>query len=183
MNSRRNFLKTSLIGGALAAIGDWGIPQTAMPGMIKSSLIHEPQWCTTIFCQFDHPVLQNTIEAYAREAGCQVIFGEDGSPDIFAMPAFIQIIDRNSVGADMWQDYVAFSDDVHDDTPCILVDVAETLAMPKTKYVVRFELVQPDDINDILDIVKNIQATVPFRKMLQWNENQTLLKESYASQK
>jgi len=181
MNSRRNFLKASLIGGALAAVGDWGIPRTAKSNPGNKALNYEPQWCTTIFCQFHHSALRDAIEKYACEVGCQVIFGEVGSSDVYAVPAFIQIIDRSTFDPDYWNDYVAFSDDVHDDTPCVLVDEAVGLAMPGTKYVVRFDLMQPDDINDIIDIIKNARATVPIRKMLQWSEHQTLLKESYAN--
>ena len=166
MKSRRDFLKATFVGGVLAAVGDWGIGRTAMPDKENPPLNFEPSWCTTIFCQFHHSALKDAIETYAGEAGCQVDFGRQGTPDVIAVPAFIQIVDRNCVGADIWQNYVAFSDDVHDDTPCVLVDKAVYLPMPITKYVVRYDLTQPDDINEILAIVRQAHLKVPSRKMM-----------------
>lgn len=94
----------------------------------------ELPWRRTIFCQFDseanHKVLLEGLKKCAREIDCKIFFGTDGHPDIFACGCFIQILDRNSVGEEMWQHYAAAYKDAGDITPCFIIDDRRDLPLP-----------------------------------------------------
>lgn len=179
MENRRSFLK--LLGMTLcssvglarglsradleqsAASATWG-------GFCKGDLPTDPRqnvvgptrsvitWHRNIFCQFDHKELREAMEKCAIEADCTIFYGETPDPDIFACPAFVIIVDRNTVGHDLWREYVECFDPVGEETPCFIVDDLKHLPIPKRKYVYQFDLQDKQTIPTIVKTVKQMRA-------------------------
>ena len=111
----------------------------------------------TIFCQFNNKILKLALEECAKEIGCHIWNGAPGSPDIVAIPAFIVIVDRQTVGKELWSDYVKFCEEVDDDVPCLIVDSLKDWPLPDMKYVKQFDMKQPDSILTLTDMLKDIK--------------------------
>jgi hypothetical protein len=112
-------------------------------------------WRHTIFCHFDKlklARLSNKLEKLAKGIGCKIFYGEPSSPDIIAVPHFIEIVDRNNMSEDGWKDYLIFCKEASDNIPCLIIDNRDDLKLPKNKYVERFN---PADISKITSIVQN----------------------------
>ncbi len=124
MHNRRKFLKGFLAGGV--ALGMWEDTSTgALAKSCDDEVREVPKcfaWQTTIFCQFGDPGLLSDVGAYARRIGCDIYHGEPFSPDIFAIPYFVAIVDRSTLTSESWAEYLEFREEVEDTTPCILVD-------------------------------------------------------------
>jgi len=168
MKSRRDFLRTSLVGGALAAVGALGIPETAKPAEKQFSDVDFP-WCRTIFCQFENRTLKNALEDYAQRTGCTVEFARIGYPDLLAIGGgFVHIVDRTTFTSEDWQTYVDWSDEVFDTTPLILVDSDQNLPRPKTRcYVGQYDMTSEIDIDLVLDIAKRARSSVALRRFFE----------------
>ena len=162
IQNRREFLKNI----SLLSIG-LGIdaPLSTLSGIEADNkdLYQPPQltsldgldWRNTIFCQFDKlklARLSNELEKLAKGIGCKIFYGEPSSPDIIAVPHFIEIVDRNNLGKDGWKDYLIFCKETADDIPCLIIDSRDDLKLPKSKYVERFN---PADISKITRIIQN----------------------------
>jgi len=161
-HDRRTFLKTMLTipAGLLLSDACSGSSEstTDCDDIPISSSVTALSWRKTIFCQFDHPILKAEIEKCAQDIRCFVFNGESYSPDIYAIGGFVQVLDRNTIGRQEWNDYVAFTDEVFDDVPCIVIDSMNNMKLPKTKYVIRFNLDNADSIPTIIRTIKEIRA-------------------------
>lgn len=129
--------------------------------------ISELPWRRTIFCQFDgeekHKVLLDALAECAREIGCVIVHGVDGDPDIFAYGCFIQILDRNSVGEEMWRDYAAAYNDAGDITPCFIIDDRKDLPLPNWKYAKQIDMQGPSAVNTIVETIRQMKAEMNLR--------------------
>ena len=123
MQSRRRFLRGLLGGGiALGACGGKARAATGPRMDVEREVPEGYAWQKTIFCQFGDPRLLAAIGAAARRIACDLWHGEPSSPDILAIPHFAVILDRNTLGRDGWDNYIAYRDEVGDSTPCIVLD-------------------------------------------------------------
>jgi hypothetical protein len=111
----------------------------------------------TIFCQFNHKMLKAAVKECAKDIGCHIWNGEPGSPDIIAIPSFIKIIDRRTVGKEFWKDYVEYCKEVDDNEPCMIVDAIKDWPLLDIKYFKQFDLKQTDSISAIINTIKNIR--------------------------
>ncbi len=162
IQNRRDFLKDiSLlsiglsIDAPISALSGIGADNKGLSQPAQLTGFDTFSCCTTIFCQFDKlklAELSNELEKLAEEIGCKIFYGEPYSPDIVAIPHFIEIVDRNNMGEDGWKDYLIFCKEAADNIPCLIVDSRDDLKLPKYKYVERFN---PADISKITGIVQN----------------------------
>ena len=83
----------------------------------------------------------------------RVWFCENDDPDIHAVGAFIQIVDRHLLGKDLWDEYVQFSNECYDDCPCVLVDNIRNWKLPTTKYILQYDLANKDTIPSIIRLI------------------------------
>jgi hypothetical protein len=161
-HDRRTFLRTILTipAGLLLSDACSGSSEltTDHDDIPISSSVTALSWRKTIFCQFDHPILKAEIEKCARDIRCFIFNGEPFSPDIYAIGGFVQVLDRNAIGRQEWKAYVAFTDEVFDDVPCIVIDSMSNMKLPKTKYVIRFNLDNADSIPTIIRTIKEIRT-------------------------
>ena len=79
-------------------------------------------WQQTIFCQFGNSKLASSVGWLAKDLSCSIYWGEPFSPDIIAIPNFIMIVDRRTLGRERWAGYLGFREELQDSAPCILVD-------------------------------------------------------------
>lgn len=114
---------------------------------------HELMWSKTILCQFDNPALKEAIERLAKDIDCDIWYGRPGWPDIFAVPCFVAIVDRNLVGQEIWNEYLRFCEEVSDDTPCVIVDEISHLGLPKNKFVTQLDMNDPPSIHALREII------------------------------
>ncbi|MEE9913128.1 MAG: hypothetical protein K4571_15560 [Deltaproteobacteria bacterium] len=128
-------------------------------------------WRRNIFCQFDHDGLKTAIEKCAIETDCTVSFGESGTPDIHACPAFVMIVDRNAVGIDLWNEYVEYSDVNGDDIPCFIIDNISFLPLPQKKYVYQFNLNNKTSIPTIVKTIKEMKTEMDRRLPTLFRDN------------
>lgn len=130
--------------------------------MDASPPIVELPWRRTIFCQFDGEEkfsgLFAALAACARGIDCEIIMGADGDPDIFAYGCFVQILDRNSVGEEMWRDYSAAYKDSGDITPCFIIDSRKDLPLPDWKFVKQIDMCDPSAVTTIVATIRMMKA-------------------------
>lgn len=118
----------------------------------------------TIFAQFDRSnPLARILVSSAAKRGIRVFWGEDGSPDLFAIDAFLMVIDRASVGIENYNAFVAYTTEVNSGdidisdpelnadfeaarivSTCVIVDAFRGLAVPKLPIVVQID---PEVVN------------------------------------
>lgn len=154
MLKRREFLKGAL--GTLAVLNipvalSWAATDEKSAGSKGTGV--EPMWQRTILCQFDNSALKEAVEGVAKDISCDIWYGKSGWPDIFAIPCFITIVDRNLVGDEIWNEYLRFCEEVNDDTPCVIVDDMSHLGLPKNKDVSRINTNDPASINAVKQII------------------------------
>lgn len=89
---------------------------------------------------------------------CKIVIGADGHPDIFASGCFIQIIDQNSVGEEIWRDYAAAFRDAGDITPCFIIDDRKDLPLPNWGFARQIDLRDPGSVRTIVDTIKQMKA-------------------------
>lgn len=114
-------------------------------------------WWNTIFCQFDNLKLSKELEKLVEEFKCKIFYANPYSPDIIAVPHFIEIVDRNTLSEGSWKNYLIFCKETADDIPCLIIDSKDDLELPKNKYVERFN---PADVNKIISIVRDIYLQI-----------------------
>ena len=131
------------------------------PGSALEVPLAELPWRRTIFCQFDHKgkhkALFEAINDCATERDCTVVVGTSGHPDIFAFGCFIQVIDRNSVGDEMWREYAAAYKDAGDITPCFIIDDRKDLPLPNWKYAKQIDMRDPSVITTIVGTIRQMK--------------------------
>ena len=160
--NRRTFLKTMVtipaglsLNSIVAGSSALGTGHDNIPTYSNLSAL---SWRKTIFCQFDHPTLKLAIDGCAQEIQCVVCDGEPYSPDIYAISGFVQVLDRNTIGRDVWNEYVEFADEVFDDVPCIIIDSMNNLKLPRSKCITRFNLDNADSVSSIISTIKEIRV-------------------------
>lgn len=87
-----------------------------------------------------------------------IVNGADGDPDIFAYGGFVQILDRNSVGVEMWRDYAAAYKDAGDITPCFIIDDRKDLPLPDWKFVKQIDMCDPSAVTTIVGTIRQMKA-------------------------
>jgi len=137
---RRNFLK-GLLGGCLGAVGAVREPsiQRRRPGGGAAradsprddarlvDLFAHPWW-NTVFCQVSHAGLLGAVGALADKLRCSVQLGRPETPDVIAIPAFVVIVDRATLGRPLWDTYLEFRREAGDETPCIIAECGSPAA-------------------------------------------------------
>jgi len=170
MDSRRKFLKTTMcvLGSALILPS---VKLASASNLIERNEEDRPigptrsgiTWRRNIFCQFDHAGLKSAIEKCAIETDCTIFYGDNRDPDIHACPAFVMMVDRNTVGFDLWKEYVEYSDINGDDIPCFIVDNIRHLQLPKNKYVYQFDLNKETSIPTIIKTITEMKTEMDRR--------------------
>ena len=170
MESRRKFLKSTVSALGIGMI----LPSAKLVSAANIMKAREEDrpigptrsgitWRRNIFCQFDHAGLKAAIEKCAIETDCTIFYGDNGDPDIHACPAFVMIVDRRSVGFDLWKEYVEYSDINGDDIPCFIVDSIRHLPLPKKKYVYQFDLNNETSIPTIIKAITEMKIEMDRR--------------------
>jgi len=73
------------------------------------------------------------------------------------------MVDRNTVGFDLWKEYVEYSDINGDDIPCFIVDNIRHLQLPKNKYVYQFDLNKETSIPTIIKTITEMKTEMDRR--------------------
>jgi len=168
---RRTFVKHLAVAAVGLATIEPALPSEAHPagsqGIIVSHPIAELPWRRTIFCQFGdeekHKELLEALSECAREIGCVIVNGADGDPDIFAFGCFIQILDRNSVGVEMWRGYAAAYKDAGDITPCFIIDDRKDLPLPNWKFAKQIDMRDRSAVTTIVETIRQMKAEMNHR--------------------
>ncbi len=73
------------------------------------------------------------------------------------------IVDRHSVGFDLWNEYVEYADINGDDIPCFIVDNISYLPLPKNKYVYQFDINNEISIPTIIKTITEMKTEMDRR--------------------
>lgn len=118
--------------------------------------------CNIIFCEFNNPKLRSAIEQCASEMGCRIEDGRPGDPDILAFPYFISIVDRNIVGKDTWESYLAYRTEVDEIIPGIeVMEVPPCIVIDKIKHKERldnifyYDIRKSSSVPKIINMIRN----------------------------
>ena len=96
---------------------------------------HRYAWLNTIFIQIEDKELMGKVWFKAQDLDCEIITGEKNSPDVWAIPFFVGIVDRTLVDPNIWEEYLDYRLDVKDKTILIVTDVENGVDTKKTKYI------------------------------------------------
>ena len=111
-----------------------------------------------IFCQFEDQKLGTAIAKCAEDIDCEVINGVPFTPDMLAFSGFVNIIDRNLVEKDVWQEYVNWYDEFRRDETCIIIDnIILDMPMPVSRYMPAFDLNNPYSAPVIITMIKSLK--------------------------
>lgn len=158
MYYRRDFLK--YLAGLTVAFSLDPAYLFANDGKIKHKRVRELPRHSRIFCLFDNPALEAEIE----KLGLEVVWGEPFSPDILVLGGFVDIIDRNLAGKEMWKEYVDCCNEFGWDEPCLIVDNIQDLEFPKTKVVAQFDLSDPSSVFQIKNVISEFDFLLRKRR-------------------
>lgn len=158
MINRRIFLKSlmnsSILGMvAPSLIGGMGLKdilKLQSPEFVYSNRMPEER---RIFCMFDNKELEEEIKKCAKEIDHEIIYGEPFSPDILVLSGFFNVIDRNLVGRDMWEEYVSCCNEFGWTGLCCIIDNIRDLNLPESMYVIYCEMDIPNEISSIIEIM------------------------------
>lgn len=165
MLDRRDFIKG--IAGLTAASAFYPVldPDTLISAIDNNSLscevIKEPYKAftpKTIFCQLKDQKLEAAITKLAEEINCEIIDGSPFSTDMLALSGFfVNIIDRNLIDREMWQEYIQWYDEFRRDETCIIVDNILDMPMPVSRYMPVFDLNNPYAVPAIITTIKSLK--------------------------
>lgn len=103
-------------------------------------------YTSIIFAQFDNQELKSKLETWARNRNCRIWWGEPNSPDIIAVGYFVSIIDRDIVGRESYESYLAYTseanagDEICDETVCVIVDNIRNIELPNLDIILHYDL-------------------------------------------
>lgn len=165
MVNRRDFLKG--IAGLTAASAFYPVldPDTLISAIdvngLSCEVIKEPNKAfipKRIFCQFENQKLEAAIAKCAAEINCKVMHGAPFTPDMLVFSGFVNIIDRNLIDKDLWQEYVQWYDEFRRDETCIIVDnIILDMPMPVSRYMPAFDLNNPYAVPAIITTIKSLK--------------------------
>jgi len=165
MKDRREFLKSLVALGCMAPLGmaddPNGIPVVHPGGQVSVVVpIPDVPWRRRIFCQFDprqHKALLIALQRCADETGCDIVFGEKDSPDLYAIGGFVLVLDRSQVGDEEWRNYVEMYREDSDITPCFIIDRRTDLALPNWRFTYRLDMADPGSVPTIADAIRQMK--------------------------
>jgi len=117
-------------------------------------------WRRRIFCQFDRERRADLLGALQRcavETGCDIVFGDRNSPDLYAIGGFVLVLDRSEVGDDVWRDYVEMYAVDGDATPCFIIDDRTDLRLPDWNYARQFDMTDPASVPTIVNAIRQMK--------------------------
>jgi PAS domain-containing protein len=165
MVNRRDFIKG--IAGLTAASAFYPVlnPDTLLAAIddngLSCEVIREPDKAfipKRIFCQFEDDNLRTAITKLAEDMNCEVIDGAPFSTDMLALSGFVNLIDRNIIDKEMWQEYVQWYDEFRRDETCIIVDnILLGMPMPVSRYMPVFDLNNPYAVPAIITTIKALR--------------------------
>ena len=134
MDSRRGF-----IAKVLAGLGVFSLEMKASGTTRDQPRLAEPQhipgrteyaWQSTVFLQVEDAELAALVAREARWLGADVYLGDPRAPDIYAIPYFIAIVGRKTLGLlgedgdarKRWAAFMEHQAEVEDATPIVVVD-------------------------------------------------------------
>jgi len=90
----------------------------------------------TIYTIFENRILRIALENFAEKNNFKIFFGEPLTSDIYVMPFFLSIVDRNVLGTEVWNDYLEYDEEVeeHGDY-LIIIDDRNDLKIPKYRDI------------------------------------------------
>jgi hypothetical protein len=155
---RRNFVRklAAAVGGiaTLAAAGTAAAGRQGAPVRVVVPIPEVP-WRQRIYCQFvprKHEELLGALRRCADETGCDIVFGEKGSPDLYAIGGFVLILDRSEMGEE-WQECVEMYRDDADITPCFIIDDRKAPPLPNWDFTYRFDMADPGSVATIVEAI------------------------------
>jgi hypothetical protein len=111
----------------------------------------------TVFTIFENRFLKTALEKFAKENNLKIFLGEPSTPDIYVMPFFLSIVDRNILGTDVWNDYLKYDEEVEEyGDYLIIIDDRNDLTMPKYQDSYHLPISAEDSILDIISTCKKI---------------------------
>jgi len=161
---RRTFFKALLTIPASLLFGDICAGESEPKTDISEIRIHpgacDMKWQRTILCLSEHSLLKSEIEKCAQDISCHLWHAEPDSADIYAVPRFVEIFNRNIINLSEWNDYVAFCNQTFDDVPCIIIDDIQDISLPKTKAILRFDISNDDSVAGIIATIRDIRKQI-----------------------
>lgn len=159
---RRNFMRqlAAAMGGLAAVLmaeAATAAPSVGPVGVVVP--IPGVPWRQRIYCQFDpqnYKELHRALRQCAEETGCDIVFGEKDSPDLYAIGGFVLVLDRNEVG-DEWLEYVEMYRYDADNTPCFIIDNRTDLPLPTWNFTYRFDMASPGSVATIAEAIRQMK--------------------------
>lgn len=165
MTDRREFLKSLVALGCLAPLGKVAGLGTSEAVKAETQVsvmvpISDVPWRRRIYCQFDqreHADLLQALRKCADETGCDIVFGEKDSPDLYAIGGFVLVLDRNQVGDEVWRDYVEMYQHDTDVTPCFIIDRRTDLPLPAWRFTCRLDMDDRGSVSTISETIRQMK--------------------------
>jgi len=156
MDNRRAFFQRIFAGGVAIGLGGGAVAraneQAALIDRIAPKGFARK---TTIFNQCGNPEMLAALSWEAQRLGCDIYHGQPFSPDIFAVPYFVAIINRKTLEAGRWADFLDFRKEVGDTTPLIIVDeFGDTSGWKIDENMEIRDPKNPEDVRYIINRIK-----------------------------
>jgi hypothetical protein len=161
-DGRRSFIKqlATAVGGIVTLSAEGGAAAAGTVATVRVVVpIPDVPWRQRIYCQFDqarHPELLQALRRCAEETGCDVVFGEKDTPDLYAIGGFVLVLDRSAMGTE-WQEYVEMCRDDTDATPCFIIDDRTDLPLPDWRFTYRFDMADPASVATIAEAIRQMK--------------------------
>ena len=162
MTDRRDFLRTLAVGclAPLEIVTEKAGGRQHGTTVNVTVPIPDVPWRRRIFCQFDpreHRALLSALQRCADETGCDIVFGEKDSPDLYAIGGFVLVLDRRQVGDKEWRYYVEMYREDGDITPCFIIDRRTDLPLPGWQFTYRLDMDDPGSVATIADAIRQMK--------------------------
>ena len=93
-------------------------------------------WRSSILTFVNNLEIKNTISLSAGDLESEVIWGEEDWHDLVTISYFISIVDRNCLGAENWEWYLAYFEETNDKTKIVVIDGLWSFPSPKHKHII-----------------------------------------------
>jgi hypothetical protein len=157
MDNRRDFFKSIIASGVALGMGGGAVARANNQG--TSCQFPPPKGFarkTTIFAQCGNPEMLAALSWEANHLGCDIYHGQPFSPDIIAVPYFVALINRKTIEAGRWADFLEFRKEVGDTTPLIIVDeFGDSKGWAIDQHMQIRDPKNPDDVRYIIAQIKD----------------------------
>lgn len=113
-----------------------------------------------IYCQADDASFIERLTAWCNNQGLRIYCGENGSPDVLAVPCSFMIIDRRALGEKIWHWFLAYLTESADSPPCIALGI-QPEEVTRFKNIITLNVTSDDSFETIVDHILKTTMLLP----------------------